>query len=824
MKINSPVKILLVDDLPENLFALEVILANENYACVKANSGNEALKILLHQQDFAIILIDVQMPLMDGFETVELIREIDKLKHVPIIFLTASIDNSLQIFKGYQAGAVDYMIKPLSPEILKAKVAIFVDLHLKTQELLVQTAQLQQLNNDLREEKLLSEYSLSLIEASHDPLFAVSPEGKITDVNNATVQATGIARDSLIGTYFFSYFTEQEKSQIVYQTTFKNGAIANYPLILQSNKGKLIDVLFNGSVYKEDSGKALGVVLVARDVTDQNRIATELVAAKLLAESATGHAELAKSKAEKATSVAEGAMQAKQQFLSNMSHEIRTPMNAIIGFTKVIMKTDLTLKQTEYLNAIKLSGDALIVLIDDILDLAKVDSGKMIFEKTAFKIKSSVSSMLHLFETKILEKNLLLVKEYDNKIPDVVVGDPVRLHQIILNLVSNAVKFTTKGAITVSVDLLQEDDKNVVLQFAISDTGIGISQEKIGTVFENFQQATTGTSRLYGGTGLGLAIVKQLLEAQGGTIHAKSTVNKGSTFSFNLSFEKANAVTELENEIVKIDSKVENIRVLVVEDIALNQLLMKTVLDDFGFDLEIAENGKIAIEKLNQKEFDIILMDLQMPVMSGFEATDYIRKTMKSTIPIIALTADVTTVDVEKCKMVGMNDYLAKPIDEKVLYSKIISLLNKPKLVQMNQNSENNEVLKEKTRHTDLTYLRHRTKSNPALMIEMIAIYLEQTPEILNTIKESLAHENWALMGAAVHKMLPSFAIMGINPNVEKLAKKIHDFATTQSIQEPIKDLVATLEIVCGLVSTELKEECAKIKTQMLESSTQHRT
>ncbi len=286
--------------------------------------------------------------------------------------------------------------------------------------------------------------------------------------------------------------------------------------------------------------------------------------------------------------------------------------------------------------------------------------------------------MLHLFETKIQEKNLKLVKNYDTKIPEVLVGDPVRLHQIILNLVSNAVKFTTKGKITVSAHLLTEEDDKVTIGFAVTDTGIGIAEEKIATIFENFQQATSGTSRLYGGTGLGLAIVKQLVETQGGTIDVKSQIDEGSTFSFQLSFQKTKAEAESETIITKLDSEIKNIRVLVVEDIALNQLLMKTLLDDFGFERDIADNGKIAIEMLEKKSYDIILMDLQMPEMNGFEATEYIRNTMNSKIPIIALTADVTTIDLAKCKAVGMNDYIAKPVDEKVLYSKIVGLVKKP--------------------------------------------------------------------------------------------------------------------------------------------------
>ncbi|MBY0482672.1 MAG: PAS domain S-box protein, partial [Chitinophagaceae bacterium] len=313
-------------------------------------------------------------------------------------------------------------------------------------------------------------YTRSLIEASLDPLVTISNAGKIMDMNQALSNITGITRIKLTGTDFFDYFTEPHKAREIYQEVFAKGSVADFPLTLRHNKGKLTDVLFNGSVFKDDAGKVMGVVIVARDVTEQKRIASELVEAKVFAEFATGIAESAKSKAETATRTAEDAVKAKQQFLSNMSHEIRTPMNAIIGFTKVVLKTELSEKQKEYLQAIKLSGDALIVLINDILDLAKVDAGKMRFEQTPFKMASSISAMLHLFETKIQEKNLELVKVYDSNIPEVLVGDPVRLHQIILNLVSNSVKFTTEGVITITVHLLQEDDEKVTIEFAVEDT------------------------------------------------------------------------------------------------------------------------------------------------------------------------------------------------------------------------------------------------------------------------------------------------------------------------------------------------------------------
>lgn len=659
-------------------------------------------------------------------------------------------------------------------------------------------------------EKLASQYSLSLIEASRDPLFTISPEGKITDLNNASVKITELSRERLIGTDFINYFTEPGKAREGYKQVFAKGFVADYPLTIKD--GEFTDVLFNGSVYKDDSGNVIGAVVVARVITEQKRIEKELTEAKVFAELATKIAEEAKSKAETAMRIAEDAVKAKQQFLSNMSHEIRTPMNAIIGFTKVVLRTNLSVKQKEYLTAIKMSGDALIVLINDILDLAKVDAGKMTFEQIPFKMALSISAMLHLFETKSMEKNLLLTREYDNRIPEVLVGDPVRLHQIILNLVSNAVKFTAEGEIIVSVRLLNEDDEKVNIEFAVSDTGIGIPEDKIGKIFENFAQASSNTSRLYGGTGLGLAIVKQLVKAQGGDISVKSKLGEGSIFSFALDFQKAKDETEVETGFEEMDTEIGNIKVLVVEDMALNQLLMKTLLDDFGFERDIANNGKIALEKLETKSYDIILMDLQMPEMNGFEATEYIRNRMNSKIPIIALTADVTTVDLAKCKAVGMNDYIAKPVDERLLYKKIVELVKKPMLLKHKKHEQDSGGQIKKTKCTDLNYLIGRTKSDPALMMEMISLYLEQTPPLIAAMKQSLKDKDWILLQAAAHKMIPSFSIMGISPDYENIAIQVKEYAVSQEQTDGIQFLLLQLENICEQACLELEEEYNTIK------------
>lgn len=430
--------------------------------------------------------------------------------------------------------------------------------------------------------------------------------------------------------------------------------------------GELRDAYFNFvyQPYYEADETISGVTIIAHEETTQVLAKNELIESKI--------------NAELKTKIAEEAVKSKQQFLSNMSHEIRTPMNAIIGFTNIVLKTPLDKTQKEYINAIKESGDALLVLINDILDIAKVDAGKMIFDHVPFKLSKSTSTILLLFEQKMKGKNLELIYKCDSTIPKILIGDPMRLRQIILNLMSNAIKFTSKGKISVSIKLLDEDTEKVTLEFLITDTGIGVPQDRLTHIFNDFEQANKGTSTSYGGTGLGLAIVKQLVELQGGSIIAHSEEGKGSTFGFIMNFEKTIEIKEELMEdiitipVIKYEVVITNkIKVLVVEDMVLNQLLLKIIILDFGYEIEVADNGKIAVEKLKNNTYDIILMDLQMPEMNGFEATTHIREILKSKIPIIALTADVTTVDVEKCKAVGMNDYISKPIDEIELFNKI---------------------------------------------------------------------------------------------------------------------------------------------------------
>lgn len=384
---------------------------------------------------------------------------------------------------------------------------------------------------------------------------------------------------------------------------------------------------------------------------------------------------------------AEQSKLAKEQFLANMSHEIRTPLNGIIGFTKILLRNEITNKQKSQLEAIKTSSDILLVLINDILDLSKIEAGKMTIESTELKLADLINNVLGTFELRVEEKDLRINKQYDKQIPEILLGDPVRINQILLNLLSNAVKFTgDSGQISISTNLIHEDEEIVTIEIIVSDTGIGIPIQSLETIFESFTQSSNDTARKFGGTGLGLSIVKRLMDLMGGTVSVSSKENMGSSFVISLPLKKAIGITVTKLVGTKIHTNelkhLGKLKILLVEDIPINQFLAQTILHDFGFESDTADNGRIAIDLLEKNEYDIILMDLMMPEMNGFETTLHIRNKMsypKSMTPIIALTADVTKADVDLCNEVGMNEYVSKPISETDLLNKIALLVKRNK-------------------------------------------------------------------------------------------------------------------------------------------------
>ena len=373
---------------------------------------------------------------------------------------------------------------------------------------------------------------------------------------------------------------------------------------------------------------------------------------------------------------AETSEKTKQLFLAKMSHEIRTPMNAILGFARLLEESIQGKEEQEFIRIIIKSGDDLLVILNDILDFSRMEAGKIVFESTSIHLKDIIQLNIRMMESK--QRNIEIIYNIDKDVPEIVMGDSVRLNQILLNLISNALKFTEKGSISISVTRIDENVDSVVLDFGVKDTGIGIPYEKQAKIFDSFEQGANDTVRRFGGAGLGLSIVKQLVKLQNGEIFVKSKPGFGSDFHFRLPFLKfKNNIDTLIAQKAETTSQNGNgIKVLVAEDNLINQMLVLRVLTKQGFEADVAENGLVALKKIEDNNFDVILMDVQMPEMDGYEATQKIRAltTYKKDIPIIAMTAHTFKGEYERCIEMGMNDFISKPFDTKELYEKIYRL------------------------------------------------------------------------------------------------------------------------------------------------------
>ena len=470
---------------------------------------------------------------------------------------------------------------------------------------------------------------------------------------------------------------------------------------------------------------------------------------------------------------AQNSLKIKEQFMANMSHEIRTPLNAILGYTNLLTKTNTSNKQNEYLQTIKSAGDNLMEIVNDILDFSKIEAGMLRIEKIAFNLPSVVDTIKEIMSQKIEEKNLKFSIYIDNTIPESIIGDPHRLSQILLNLLANATKFTKSGEIILDIKMTQHKNKQLLLTFVVEDTGIGIPAEKISEIFEEFNQGNSTTTREYGGTGLGLTIVKSLVELQGGKCGVESMVGRGTIFTFCLTFEESYSIKQNEPYFSTADlGDTLHYNILLVEDNPMNQKLASTVLTELGYETSVAENGKIAIEMLKNENYDLILMDLQMPILDGYSAVPIIRKDINSTIPIIAMTAHVMAGEREKCIRLGMDDYITKPFKEKDLNNMILKHLGKGTFIAPAQ-TETEEEVTEMAMVTDLSYLITIAQGNTNFVIEMIDIFLEQNQYDLTQLENSFIKSNRKGIKAIAHKMKTSIRFIGLPESVENALTKL---------------------------------------------------
>jgi len=551
----------------------------------------------------------------------------------------------------------------------------------------------------------------------------------------------------------------------------------------------------------DNTGEVGRIIAIDTDITQRKQVEEDLRRANKIADDLLDKTNKVVGDLEAAKKDLEESMQVREQFLANMSHEIRTPMNAIIGFTQQLRKTSQTSEQKQYIDIIKSSGDNLLIIINDILDFSKLRSGKINFERIEFSLQETISSLTQLLQPKAHEKNIILHTNIDKQIGNSLIGDPTRLNQILTNLLSNAIKFTKEGEIKIEVQLVKEDEKYVELEFSVSDSGIGIPEEKLSDIFEAFSQASSATTRKFGGTGLGLAIVKQLVEHQGGKIAVSSKVGKGSVFSFTLSFKKGSEKikkkkSDVPTELSKVAPR-DGLKILLVEDNDLNALLAKKVLSDWNWHVEVAENGFTALEKAKQNGFDVVLMDIQLPGMDGYETTRRIRSEFQApqkNVPIIAMTAHAMVGEEEKCLEAGMDGYISKPFEPEKLYSKILTALNlkgkEPELPFLNISE------KPVAKHTDLTYLNGIANGSDDFIVQMLTIFIEQIPRSLELMKKALENKDWNSLRLIVHKIKPSIMFAGLKEIADDVPL-LEEYAASGSHLE-VPQLVEKVHRVCN--------------------------
>jgi PAS domain S-box-containing protein len=640
--------------------------------------------------------------------------------------------------------------------------------------------------NQLRENEL--KYKSIFTKNSAVILITDADTGDILDANRSAIEYYGYDRDVLLDMNIrdINLMSPEEIENEKQKAGDENREFFNFKHKLINGDIRDVEV-YNSNIRIK--GKNLQTSIVF-DISRSKKIENEL---------------------QKAKETAEEANRVKSFFISNLSHEIRTPLNSVIGLAQLIIdENNLTPDQMENMKSIKFSSDHLLDVINKVLDFSKIEAGKLEFEDTEFDVINLVKESSRTFEFKAREKGIDLNVSIDPGVPRVLMGDPSRLKQILLNLLSNAVKFTSDGHVSTDVKILEMQDDQVKLKFSVSDTGRGIPEDHIPRLFESFTQATKDTSRKFGGTGLGLSICKKLAELQNGKIGVKSLEGMGSTFWVELPFR----ISEKPKlpELGKPGSRLKNlkgIRILLVEDDKMNQFVMAKLLRKWLADLSIAENGRQAIDMLEREEFDIILMDLHMPELDGYEAAMEIRdqnsSILKHDVPIIALTADITPETRQKVKDSGMNDFITKPIDQDSMFETINKVLINRKTEFIEKHTDKEEVTDQ--RPDDLSEIKQHIKQALAGIFDddlegtlaLIARFLQEIPRAIIGINEAFYEKDLSTLNKLVHKIKPGFSYLGFT--------EVSDKITRIQILSKSENNIAELEDLCK----DLDDESRKI-------------
>lgn len=790
--MQSKTHVLLIEDNPGDVRLIKEFFRAPNaqeYELFFSESLEGGRKILLSEK-IDIILLDLILPDSMGFDT--FLALYNEFPTYPIIVLTGLQDAKLGL-RALKHGGQDFLNK----EQLNA------DLLIKTIQYGIER---KKLLRDLEEAQTMAKMGTWSLDLTTNEM-TVSPI-----VFSIFEKEPGKGLASLRDYLEIVHPQDQKAVALELKKVFESGGTFEtyHKILLASEKVKY--VIFQGKTENDINDNPVRLVGTIQDVTERN--------------------EVENLKREK--ELAEESIKLRQEFLAKTSHEIRTPLNPILLLTTLLLdsQSNLTLQQREQLEAIKAAGDTLLAVVNDILDLSKIEAGKIDFSKQAFSLRQVFDHMEDMMELNAKEKNLQLNKHIDPRIPDKLVGDNVRLTQILLNLVGNAIKFTHKGSITVDAHLKSLEAEEALIQFKVTDTGIGIPHNKKKLIFESFQQVENDDNRRNGGTGLGLTIVRQLVKLQGGNIEVESEEGKGSVFEFELAFGLTTEEFEQPfKKAIEIDkNKLSGVEILLVEDNPLNQMVTKKLLLDWGIHLQIANNGREGIEKLKERNYDLILMDVQMPEMDGYEATRYIRQQMKSPekdIPIIALTANAFSGSDDQCLQVGMNDYVSKPIEIVNLYSKIVQHANPEKLNRTPQEedtagsngSENQgnggdqqegekdnhtEVEMAEQQYTDLSYLNQISGGDEIIIKKTVEKFLETTPEMLDSMDSQLAEGDLDQLGKTAHKLKSSVAFMGIEA-IRETILEIERIVKTHDEEDKLAPLVGRVRYVIEKSFGELK-------------------